>query len=607
MGRFDGVTWPKLTVLAGFGGTIDEGAGYLHLGTGPGLGTGKLGGLAMVDITGDVRAVSWSRGRDSPIDSASPGACTILLGNASGDYDPENPNSPYVNRNQLTANQSSLEDGTTAGWEVGSNCTIANSTSGSPPDGTRALQLTSVASGDMWAQTPLAFGSKFRVWPSRPYSVTAEFRAATVARSCRVSVWWYDVNEVFLTAFDTTLTADTTTGWTQVAKTDGVSPVNAWYGAVVVRVFATGGAGEVHRVDKIGLIQGASTTWKAGGDVGTLTVGAPVKVRAEKPLGTLYERFDGVITDIALSLSPDPDPTVTLTCADGLETLGRAQLAATSLQFDGDRTGVRVGRVLDAAGWPSAYRALDTGYTTLAATTLGDTALELARKTEQTEFGLLFVDGGGRVVFYDRHRATTATRSTTVQAALTDTGGAGEVAMATLTVALSRERTYNDVHITREPVGQPLVAGGGAEQGPEDTPAEQVATDAASALRHGTLSLPAQVGQLSRNDADALALAQYLAWRFADVSTRIREVRVNALRGDLWAVLLPLGLLDRISVRRDYGPNTITAQLLVQAVTEEIRVSPPQWDLVFTTSPPPPAPSLWVLGTTAIGAGRLGW
>ena len=55
----------------------------------------------------------------------------------------------------------------------------------------------------------------------------------------------------------------------------------------------------------------------------------------------------------------------------------------------------------------------------------GASALELMRKTEQTEFGVLYVDGAGVLVFHDRHDAATATRSTVVQAELTDTAGGG--------------------------------------------------------------------------------------------------------------------------------------------------------------------------------------
>ncbi len=120
--------------------------------------------------------------------------------------------------------------------------------------------------------------------------------------------------------------------------------------------------------------------------------------------------------------------------------------------------------------------------------------------------------------------------------------------------------------------------------------------------------MPAQLGLVCRNDYDAKAMAQGLLPWFRDVALRIREVKVEAITQGQWAVLLPLTLLDLISLSRDYGPVTVTAQLLIQALAEEIRFDPdPAWNWTFTMSNTPPSPDLWVLGTSAISVGRLGW
>jgi Cellulase (glycosyl hydrolase family 5) len=246
-GYFDGVRRPRLQVLAGFGGVLDPGAGYIHLGVGPGLGTGLLSGPSAgtneIDITADVRSISLSlRGRTTDIDAADPVTCTIVLSNRHGNYDPSNPASPYAGQ---------LEDGT------------------------------------------------------------------------------------------------------------------------------------------------------------------PVRVRATWQ-GVAYDRFYGELAGITLDLDVTPDATVTFTCLDGLEKLGRAYLPQVNPTMDNQRTGTRIGLLADQAEWPSSLRTIETGYTTLGRTVLGETALELMHAAESTEFGLLFADGGGRITFYDRHHPTTATRSTTV-------------------------------------------------------------------------------------------------------------------------------------------------------------------------------------------------
>src|SRR6266496_3148957 len=580
---FDGITWPDVHVLAGVGGNADPGTAYLHLGVGPGLGTGLLGGTTYVDITADVNSVSRKMGRDSDIDSATPGSSVIVVDNWSGDYDPTSLATPFWGPNLLTTQQESLEDGTTTGWQAGQDTTIAN-TAAQAYHGTKALQLTkTVGTGTAFAQAGVGMtGVPFP--PSAPCRLSVWFRTAATARQCKIRGAFHTMSGTYLSGQDLLSNAvtDSTTGWVQATVT-GRSPAQSTRLVPELQVAGCVNT-EVHYADRIRIEQG-------GIDAGT-----PFKVRAEWPIGTVYDRFTGTLADVSLDLGYDP--TVTFTCADGLETLGRAQLPVTAAQYDSDTTGQRIGHLADQANWPTSLRSLDAGYTTLGPTILGDFALNLMRKVEQTEFGLLYVNGSGVLVFYDRHRSATATRSINVQAAFTDTQGASEIEMASLDVAKNRDRLINDVHITREP----------SPTG-EDTPLEQVATDQESVTHYGgTFSMPAQLGLVCRNDYDAKAMAQGLLPWFRDVALRIREVKVEAITQGQWAVLLPLTLLDLISLSRDYGPVTVTAQLLIQALAEEIRFDPdPAWNWTFTMSNTPPSPDLWVLGTSAISVGRLGW
>lgn len=342
-----------------------------------------------------------------------------------------------------------------------------------------------------------------------------------------------------------------------------------------------------------------------------IDMGLPVRAQAVLG-GVAYDLGAGELADI--SMDAGLDPTITFTVADGLEKLGRAKLTTLNPpQFDGDTTGVRIGHVLDAVTWPTSQRALDAGYSVCGPTVYGDNALELCRKAERTEFGLLFCDGANNVVFYDRYRSTTATRSTVVQANITDQSAAGELGMMELEVSRSRERMINDWHITRDPVPSVPVGGGGMQPPPEDVPVEQVAFDQTSKDQYGLLSGPDGYGELLRLDEEALAMAQGLVPWFKDPVNRVREVRLNALHPrvvseNLWPTLLGLRLLDRISVRRDYGPVTIgPVELLVQAVAGEIRADTPSFELRLTTSHPTPASNLFVLNTSVLNTGALGW
>jgi hypothetical protein len=347
----------------------------------------------------------------------------------------------------------------------------------------------------------------------------------------------------------------------------------------------------------------------AGGPhAGLLTIGTAVQVVAEWPLNMAWPRFTGTITSFEIDTSIAP--TVTITCADALEQLGRTQLPLEAPEFADNTSGQRVHNILDRAGWPTTARAVAAGYSTLHATVLGNPALEELRKVEATETGLLFVSETGDVVFYDRHQAATASRSAAVQLRLADAAPTPYVGMTELVMVRSRDRVYNDIRLTREPdpAQDPELAG----TEPGDEPQEQAASDAASIAAYGNLNLPAAMGALHVSDTAVLAQAQGLLARHKDATDQISSVAINALHPQvaaqsLWPDLLALTLLDRIEVSRDYGPNTIAAELLVQGVTEEIAADPPTWTLTLTTANPPPDPTFFYLDIGELGTDMLTW
>jgi hypothetical protein len=345
-------------------------------------------------------------------------------------------------------------------------------------------------------------------------------------------------------------------------------------------------------------------TYSGGPYFGKIEIGVPIEVTMEWPVGQVYRRFVGELADISLDLGYDP--TATWTFTDGLEKLGRANLPLEPFPiWDGDLTGRRIGNLSDRARWPFNLRDLDDGNNILGPTLLGGSALELMRQVEMTEFGLLFVDGAGVLKFYDRYRATTANRSVVVQATLADTAAADQVEMVGLEFARSRERVFNRAAITRNP----------KVTDPDEQPFEQVADDVGSQTTagplgegYGVLAFPAQVGELLNSDTEALAMAQGLVQRFALPADRIREVQVDAVTQGEWDVLLPLGLLDRIAVSRDYGPNTVAAQLLIQGSTEEISDQGPAWSFTFATTPaPPPTTDVCFVDAGVVGTHKVSW
>lgn len=158
------------------------------------------------------------------------------------------------NRNALTTNMASVETDTT-GFLARANTNIARTTA-QAAHGVASLSLTSVAAGTMGAETskvalPIIGGS---------YTAVASFRSAVSARSCQVTIEWYNSADVSQGTSVGSSVADTTTGFTQVTVT-GAVPATAVKAKVIVEVLATGAGSEVHYVDKISLHQGTSTTW----------------------------------------------------------------------------------------------------------------------------------------------------------------------------------------------------------------------------------------------------------------------------------------------------------------------------------------------------------
>jgi hypothetical protein len=339
------------------------------------------------------------------------------------------------------------------------------------------------------------------------------------------------------------------------------------------------------------------------GGVSLVDLDVPIRVKFVWG-GIAYGWFTGVLDQIVPNDAP-PKPTVSFRCIDAIGVLGRVQVAALSTPaFDGDTTGERVGRILDAAGHPTVLRQLDTGRTILGPTVFGATARVLLEQVVRTEFGLCWTDGEGRIVFYDRYKAATATRSVTVQATITDND-----AMSGLERSKSRERLANDIHVLRHPIpNQPTPVG---EDEAPDEPVEQVAQDAASVGVYGVVSYPETIGELHRNDAEALAMTQWLAPRFATPRQLISQVAAAPLGWNQWSELLGLRICDRIRVQRDYGPATpIDAQLLAKQMQLRVTKQPRSFELAIATDTPPPSEDANVLklgGTVGLGTATLGW
>lgn len=95
--------------------------------------------------------------------------------------------------------------------------------------------------------------------PGDYHAISAEFRAATVGRTCTAVALWYDAAGTSLTNQSGTGVTNTTTGWTRSVGVVGPAPANAAFLQIRAQVQSVA-EGEAHYVDEIMVVKVPSAT-----------------------------------------------------------------------------------------------------------------------------------------------------------------------------------------------------------------------------------------------------------------------------------------------------------------------------------------------------------
>lgn len=179
---------------------------------------------------------------------------------------------------------------------------------------------------------------------------------------------------------------------------------------------ATGGQGAGGQI---------SLTYTVLGTVSLVAPMVPIQVIAMWG-GVPYHLYYGYVDSWTDTTPEDAGPyyaEVTLSATDAFKVLAGITLAPISAAGAGEDTGTRLHRVLNAARWPAGNRLIDTGDSTLQATTFGSDALSLMQLASDSEIGQLYADGAGNVVFRHRKALLTDARSATPQGVFGDLDG----------------------------------------------------------------------------------------------------------------------------------------------------------------------------------------
>lgn len=297
-----------------------------------------------------------------------------------------------------------------------------------------------------------------------------------------------------------------------------------------------------------------------------------VRVRAQWDSVT-YNLFSGYVEAWNPSWpATGKDATVELIARDAFVVLNLYDLVGKS--YGTAYTGDRAATVLYDAGFMTSDYSLNTGQSSLPAsgTLTTTTALAHIQDVVESENGVFFVNGGGTLVFQDRHY-----RIKNESAASGTVGdSAGEIRYDEIAAVDQASDIWNQVRVTP--------AGGTAE----------VVVDASSTASYYTRTLDKSLlitSQTEANDA-----ARWLLARYSTPAVRVNQVRVVGARGTaLWAQILGAEISKRYIVnRRPPGGGTISEGQYVEAIGHDVVVNR-NWRTSWQMSPNS-SQAFWILG-----------
>lgn len=225
----------------------------------------------------------------------------------------------------------------------------------------------------------------------------------------------------------------------------------------------------------------------------------------------------------------------------------------------GEKSDVRLNRLLDAAAWPTSQRNITAGDSAVGSqATEGQKCLASMQLVNDTEAGNLYVDSQGRPSF----RARSARYNT---ASVATFGEQENPYQGDLEMRLDPKDVYNNVTVSR-------TAGVSVR-----------AIDSASQVRYFPRSL--LLSTIAADDPSVLYLAEYLLDRYKTPHLRVPQLTLIPTENlSLWPQCLGREIGDRITVtRRPGGATTISKDFFIEKVS--IRVTAEEWKFTWLLSP----------------------
>jgi hypothetical protein len=284
--------------------------------------------------------------------------------------------------------------------------------------------------------------------------------------------------------------------------------------------------------------------------------------------GLEHNMFSGYITGYNYTQSRDTGQVsyTTITAVDGFQLLNLSTITSVSGATAGETTGNRINDILTQVGWPSGMRDVDTGLTTVQADpSTTRTALNALQTVATTEYGALYMDASGQVVFQDRNLTTKSIGDTATTFADDGSG----IAYSNLQWVLNDAQIFNEANVTATGL------------------AKQTASDATSISTYFKHSYNVS-DLLMQTTSEALDYAKaYVASR-KDTSIRVDNITLDLTTANYATGVTAALTLDYFApvTIKQAQPNGTSLQKTFQIFGVAHDVRPGQWKTTFTTLEP---------------------
>lgn len=313
----------------------------------------------------------------------------------------------------------------------------------------------------------------------------------------------------------------------------------------------------------------------------------PIRIQATYS-STTYDLYRGFVESWdQRAAEGGKDPVAVVKCVDAFRLLAMYE---TEFTENAQNTGTRVGNLLDEAGWPASWRALDTGnHEVQSLVAEFDSVLNQIQRAALVEQGIFYIDGDGTATFKDGN--TRIQDKGSVSATFSDDGS--DLRYVDLQLVYDDSQLWNRAAVTRQ----------------EGT--EQTSSDATSIADYGQRDL-ILAETIHLRDGEALALADWLVMENKDVRVRAPELVIKPEdQATLWPHALGREFLDRVNIERtkDVAGDDFDEDCHIEGIAHDVTmVGQRSWTTTFQLSPKLPHDDFWVLGTSELGTDtRLGY